>query len=146
MNSISISRMLTGQWNVKQLWPPIEGNFVRQFQSPTQACTSVLVFHATFYIFCRVFCENTHKTFPQKTEMSLRISNIFRQKSNRVTSYVFSRKNFQADEKHGKTVSKNYFSKLLSVRPLFTVNLPSLDNLAQFLGHTAIMTLKYSIK
>ena len=29
----------------------MEGNFVRQFQSPTRSCTSVLVSHAAFYIF-----------------------------------------------------------------------------------------------
>ena len=57
----------------------MEGNIVRQFQSPTRACTSALVSHATFYIFWGFLFENTHKTCLQKIEMSLRISNIFRQ-------------------------------------------------------------------
>ena len=47
--------------------------------------------------------------------------------------------NYHTDKKLDKTVSKNYISKLLSPRPLFTVHLPSLDNLIHFLGHTAIM-------
>ena len=68
VNSISISGMLPGQWNMKPTWPPMEGNFVSQFQSPTQTCTSVLVSHATFYIFWRLFSENTHKTFLQKVK------------------------------------------------------------------------------
>ena len=91
MNSISMSGMLNGQWNVKPRWPSMEGNFVRHFQSPARACMSVLVSHATFYIFGRVFFENTHKTCFQKTEMSLRISNIVwhSQVSYR---YIFSRK------------------------------------------------------
>ena len=63
----------------KTRWPPMEANFLRQFQSPTRTCTSVLFSHATFYIFWRVFFGNTHKTCLQKIEMSLRISNIFRQ-------------------------------------------------------------------
>ena len=74
--------MLTDQWNVKPRLPPMEGNFVRQFQSPTRACTSVLVSHAIYYIFWKVFLENTHKTCLQKTEMSVRILNVFRQSQN----------------------------------------------------------------
>ena len=47
--------------------------------------------------------------------------------------------------KPDKTVSKNYFGNLLSARPLFTVSLPSLDSLAHFLYHTAILNpFKYS--
>ena len=79
VNSVSISGMLTGQWKAKPRWPPTEANFGRQFQSPTQACTSVLVSHATFYIFWRVFLGNTHETCLQNIEISLRILNIFRQ-------------------------------------------------------------------
>ena len=52
VNSISISGMLTlihllGQ-KVKPRWPPIEGNFIRQFQSPSRSCTSVPVLYTTF--------------------------------------------------------------------------------------------------
>ena len=71
--------MLTGQQKVKPRWPPMEANFGRQFQSPTRACTSVLVSHATFSTLKIFLMENTHKTCFQKIEMSLRISNIFRQ-------------------------------------------------------------------
>ena len=56
MNLISISGMLTlsqlaGQ-NVKPRWPPMEGNFVRQFQSSLRSCTSVPVtnFYNLLYI------------------------------------------------------------------------------------------------
>ena len=53
--------------------------------------------------------------------------------------------NYQTNEKPDKTIWKNKFRKLLNARPLFTVSLPPLDNLAYFLGHTAVMnTLKYS--
>ena len=40
--------------------------------------------------------------------------------------------NYQRFEKPDKTASKNYFRKLLGARPLFTVILLSLDNLAPF--------------
>ena len=41
---------------------------------------------------------------------------------------------------------KNYFGKLLNALPLFTVSLPSSDNLAHFLGHMTIKNpFKYSI-
>ena len=46
--------------------------------------------------------------------------------------------NYQSDEKPDKTVSKNYFRKLLSAH-LFTTSLPSLSNFEQFLGYTAIL-------
>ena len=35
----------------KMARPPMEANFGRQFHSPTRARTSVLVSHATLYIF-----------------------------------------------------------------------------------------------
>ena len=62
--------MLTGQWKVKPRWPPMEANFGRQFQFPTRACMSVLVSHATFYIFWHVFFGNTHKACLQNIEIS----------------------------------------------------------------------------
>ena len=62
VNSISISGMLTGQRKVKPRWSPMESNFGRQLQSHTRAFTSILVSHATFYVFWRVFFGNTHKT------------------------------------------------------------------------------------
>ena len=63
MNSISISGMLTpshlaGQ-KVKSRWPPVEGNFVRQFQSSSRSCTSVPVLYTTSVIsFCLVRLQN----------------------------------------------------------------------------------------
>ena len=58
----------------------METNLGRQFQSPTRACTSVLVSHETFYFFLKIFfTENARKTCLQKIEISLRILNIFRQ-------------------------------------------------------------------
>ena len=54
--------------------------------------------------------------------------------------------NYQTIEKPDKTASKNYFRKLPNARPLFNVCLPTLDNLAHFLGHMAkIDPFKYSI-
>ena len=47
--------------------------------------------------------------------------------------------NYQTDEKPDKTVPKNYLRKVWSARHFVTVSLLSLDNLEQFLGHTAIM-------
>ena len=79
--------------------------------------------------------------------MSLRISSIFRQSQTelQVIYSIFNKINHQTDETPDKTVSKNYFSKLLSTCPLFTVILPSSDNLVQFLGHMTIMNpFKYS--
>ena len=53
---------------------------------------------------------------------------------------------YLTDEKPDQTVSKIYFRKLQSARPLFTVSLPCLDNIVNFVGHTAIMnTFKRSI-
>ena len=53
--------------------------------------------------------------------------------------------NFQTDEKSNKMVSKIYLRKLLSAHFPFAINLPSLDTLAHFLGHAAVMTpLKHS--
>ena len=51
MNSISISGMLIpshlrGQ-KVKPRWPPMEGNFVRRFQSSSRSCTSVPILYTT---------------------------------------------------------------------------------------------------
>ena len=89
VNSISISGMLAGQWNVKPRWPPVEGNFVRQFQSPIQAYTSVLVSHETVYVFWRALFENTHKACLQKTKISLRISNILRQSLTELQAIYF---------------------------------------------------------
>ena len=59
MNSISISGTLTpshslGQ-KVKPRWPPMEGNFGRQFQSSSWSCTSVPVLCTTLiFSFCLV--------------------------------------------------------------------------------------------
>ena len=51
MNSISISVMLTPshllEQKVKPKWPPMEGNFGRQFQSSSRSCTSVPVLYTT---------------------------------------------------------------------------------------------------
>ena len=144
VNSISISGMLTGQWNVKPRWPAMESNFVRQFQSPTRVYTSVLVSQATSYIFWIVFFENTHN-ISWKDRKEFKNFIYISTKSNRVARYIFfTRVYFQTDEKPVKIVSKSYCSKLQSARTLFTVNLPSVDSLAHFLGYTAILTPKYS--
>ena len=70
-------------------------------------------------------------------------------KSNRITGYaVYFHENKLPNwqKTPDKTVSKDYFSKLPSARPLFIINLPSLDDLAHFWGHTVIMNcFKYSI-
>ena len=59
--------------------------------------------------------------------------------------YIFTKRNYLTGEKPDKTVSKNCFSELPSARPLFTINLPCLDNLVYFLDHTVIMNpFKYS--
>ena len=138
VNSISISGMLTSQWKVKPRWPPMEANFGRQFQSPTRACTSVLVSHATFYIFWRVFFGNTHKTCLQKIEMSLRISNIFRQSQTELQVICFH-------ENILPNIRETWWKALIA-SPFVTVSLPSLDNSRQFLGHTAITNpFKHSI-
>ena len=103
MNSISLSGILTVQWNVKPRWPPIEGSFVRQFQSRTRSCTSVLVCHATFTLSWtvpwKVLFENTHKIFLQKTEMSLRTWNIFRQSQTEL-QVIFSPKQIYKLTRH----------------------------------------------
>ena len=63
VNSISISGELTpshllGQ-KVKAIWPPIEGNFVRQFQFSSWSCTTVAVFYTTLILsFCSVRRRN----------------------------------------------------------------------------------------
>ena len=63
VNSISISGMLTpshllGQ-KVRPRWPPMEGNFVSQFQSSSRFCTSVSVLYTTSVIsFCLVRLQN----------------------------------------------------------------------------------------
>ena len=50
---------LHGQ-KVKPRWPPIEGNFVCQFQSSSRSCTSVPVLHTTLtFSFCLV-CLGKH--------------------------------------------------------------------------------------
>ena len=59
MNSISISGMLTPshllEQKVKPRWPPMEGNFGRQFQSSSRSCTSVPVLYTTLiFSFCLV--------------------------------------------------------------------------------------------
>ena len=79
VSSIYMSGMLTDQWKVKPSWLLMEANFGCQFQFATQACMSVLVSHVTFYIFWQVFIGNTHKTYFQNIEISLRILNIFLQ-------------------------------------------------------------------
>ena len=73
--------------------------------------------------------------------MSLLFDENISTKSNRVTGYIFkfTKINYQNDEKPDKTVPKNYMSKVLNARPFVTLSLPFLDNLGQFLGHTAIM-------
>ena len=53
--------------------------------------------------------------------------------------YIFTKISFKTEETPDETVSRNYFRKLLSFHPFFTVSLPSSDNLVHFLGHTAIM-------
>ena len=59
VSSISISGMLTsshllGQ-KVKPRWPPMEGNFGRQFQSSLRSCMSVLVLYTILiFSFCLV--------------------------------------------------------------------------------------------
>ena len=59
--------------------------------------------------------------------------------------YIFTKINHQTDEKPDKMVPKNYLKKVLSVCLFVNVSLPSLDNLGQLLGHTAIMNpFKYS--
>ena len=79
--------------NVKPRWPPMEGNFVRQFQSPTWACALTLVSHATFYVFWRFFFEITRKTCLQNIEMSLRIWNIIRQSQTELQVIYFYENN-----------------------------------------------------
>ena len=134
-NHQSISN--TGQWKVKPRWPPMEDNFGRQFQSPTWACTSVLVSHTTFYIFWQVFFGNTHKTCLQNIEISLRILNIFRQSQTELQVIYFHKNklpNWQNG--HEKLLEEN-----IKCTSFFTVSLPSLENLGQFLDHTAITNL-----
>ena len=122
-----------------------------------QFCTSVLVPYAVFY-FSFSLSRDIY-TFPKsfRWKFTQNISSRDRNesknveciwiKSNWVTGYIFSRKlNYQSFEKHDKTTSKNYFRKLLNARPIFTVSLSSLHDLARFLGPTEIMNLiKYSI-
>ena len=90
--------------------------------------------------------ENTHKISLQKTEVSVRTSNIFRQNQTEWQVILFTKIHYQTNEKPDKTVSINYFRKLPSARPPFTVSLPSFDNLAHFFGHTAFLNpFEYSI-
>ena len=72
--------------------------------------------------------------------MSLKISIfLFQQSQTKLeVIYIFTKINYQTNEKPDKTASKAYFRKLLNERPLFNVNLSSLDNLVHFLGHIAI--------
>ena len=60
--------------------------------------------------------------------MSLRTSNAFRQNQTERQIPLFTKIHHQTNEKPDKTVSINYFNKLPSARPLFTVCLPCLDN------------------
>ena len=75
--------------------------------------------------------------------MSLKISIfLFQQSQTKLeVTYIFTEINYQTNEKPDKKASKAYFRKLLNARPIFNVNLSSLDNLAHFLGHIAIINL-----
>ena len=103
----------------------MEADFERQFQFPTRLFT----FPERFLF------ENTHKVFLENIEMSLRTSNIFRQNHTEKQAILFTKIHYQTNEKPDKTVSINYFSKLPSARPHFTVSLPCLDNLTHFSGY-----------
>ena len=121
-----------------------------------QFCTSVSVPYAVFYVsfslprdflhFLKSFLWKHTPNISSKYRNEFKTFKYISTKLNRVTVYIFFTKiSFQTDEKPDKSVSKNYFSKLVSARPLFTTNLPFLDNLVDSLGHRAIMTpLKYS--
>ena len=74
------------------------------------------------------------KCFFERQKRVLRISNIFRQSHTELEVI-----NYHPDEKPDKTASKSYFREVQSACPLFTVSLPSLDNLVHFIGHTAII-------
>ena len=91
MSLISISGMLTGQWNVKPRWSLMVVNFVRQFQSSTQPSTSVLFSQATFYIFCSVLLYI--QIYFNKVQPSYRLP-------------IFTKINCQIIENPDKTASK----------------------------------------
>ena len=110
-----------------------------------QFCTSVLVPYAASYVSLSLrrgflhlpeglLVENTHKISLEKTRVSLKTSNIFRQNKTKWHVILFTKINYQIYEKPGKTVSINYFRELPSTRPLFIVSLSCLDNSAHFLG------------
>ena len=92
VNSISISGMLSGQLKLKPRWPPIEANFGCQFQSPTQACTSVSVSYATFYSFLKSFLSKYTQNISLKDRNEFKNFKYISTKSNRVTGYIFSQK------------------------------------------------------
>ena len=147
VNSISISGMLTGQWKAKPRWPPMETSFGCQFQSPYVGLYVSFSLPRNFLPFLRGFCLKIHTKYFFKTEMSLGTSNIFRQNQTVRQVIRFTKIHYQTNEKPDKTVSINYFSKLPSARPHFTVSLPCLDNLTHFWSHMAFLNpFEYSIK
>ena len=113
---------------MKPRWPPIEGLFF------------------SFYTFLKSFISKYTQNISLKDRNEFKTFKYISTKSNQVTGYIFTKINYQTNKKPDKTASKNYFKKLLSARPIFTVSSPSSDNLAHLLGHTAIMNpFKYLI-
>ena len=92
VNSISISGMLTGKWNVKPMWPLMEGNFVRQFQSPTRSCTSVFSHPCGFLFSSEMFSFKIQTKYFFKDRNEFKNFKYISTKSNRVTVHTFSRK------------------------------------------------------
>ena len=113
-----------------------------------QFCMSVLVPDEVLYVSFSLPRDFLHrKIFLQKLEICPRISNIFRQSQTELqVMHIFTKINYQTNEKLGKMDSKNHFRKLLNACPLLPVTLPSSDNLVQFLDHMVIMNpFKYLI-
>ena len=122
-------------WNVN--WPvKVEAKMTAQGE---QFCTSVLVSHATF---SSAFCTKIHtKYFFKRQKWFYEFEIYFNKIKPSYKLYTFTKINYQHIEKSDETVSKNYLGKLVNACLLFTVSLPSLDNLAHFLGQTVIMNL-----
>ena len=92
-------------------------------------CTSVS--HAIFYTFLKSYLSKFTKYYLKKRAWEFQTYLDKIKSSYRL--YIFTKINCQTHKKPDKMTSKNYFRKLLNAHPLFTVSLPSSNNLVHFL-------------
>ena len=132
---------------MKPRWPPMEDQFWTSVSVSYAGLYAGFSLLRDFLLFSEEFSFKIHRKCFFKRQKRVSEFQIFLYKvkpSYRL--YILTKISHQTNEKPNKTASKNYFRKLLSARPLFTVSLPPSDNLVHVLGHTATMNLfKYSV-